>query len=158
MMADAEPMLKILGTDSRSSILKNFEERFKKIGIKNFETMQVDFTTDIPTLPAPDCILADVPCTGSGTWARTPEWLSMFNESSIDRFAILQRKITSNLTKLLRSGAYFVYITCSVFKEENETNIEWIEKNTELVLQKSGYIEGAEKGADTLFAARFMKN
>ncbi len=158
MMLDAESSLKILATDKRPSILKNLEERFQKTGIKHFETKQMDFSSPGSDLPTPDCILADVPCSGSGTWARTPEWLSMFHESSINQFVLLQRNIVSNLAKILRSGSPLVYITCSVFKEENEMNVDWITKNSNLVLQNSSYIEGVDHRADTMFVARFMKS
>jgi 16S rRNA (cytosine967-C5)-methyltransferase len=157
MMLDAEPSLKILATDTRLSILKNFEERFRKAGHQNFETLQVDFTSPVFGFPVPDCVLADVPCTGSGTWARSPEWLTMFDENSISEFVTLQRKIISNLAGLMKHGSSFVYITCSVFKEENEGNVEWMLKNSELALQKAGYIEGVDKDADTMYAARFIK-
>jgi len=48
------------------------------------------------------------------------------------------------------SGTPFVYITCSVFKEENELNLEWIQSNTGFLLGESGYVEGIDKGGDTL--------
>lgn len=161
MIADAEPSLKILATDTRKAILDNLEERFKKAGIKNYKTAVLDLgvpPSEFRALDSPGIngIIADVPCTGSGTWSRTPEWLTMFNENSIVQFLTLQRNIITNLSSFLKAGEPLVYITCSVFKEENELNVKWIEENTRLFLQKSGYIEGFFNQADTMFAAVFI--
>ncbi|MCX6292221.1 MAG: RsmB/NOP family class I SAM-dependent RNA methyltransferase [Bacteroidetes bacterium] len=159
MIADAEPSVKIIASDNRTSILKNFEERFRKAGLKNYKTMLMDLA-NAPLLSEADhgriSILADVPCTGSGTWARTPESLSGFDERSIERFVTIQRKILLNLATRLQKNASLVYVTCSVFKEENEMNVDWIVSNTSLSLEKSGYFKGYEKGADTMFAAKFI--
>ena len=168
MMADAEPSLNIFATDIRPAILLNLEERFNKVGIKKIKTRQFDLTLPLSNFQFPTSnfqstisnpqfgILADVPCTGSGTWARTPEWLTMFDEKSVAHFITLQRNIILNLASVLKAGQPLVYITCSVFKEENELNVKWIEANTKLSLQKSGYITGLGKQADTMFTARFI--
>jgi len=163
MMLDAEPSLKIFATDSRASILENLKSRFEKAGEKNLQTVQMDLTSMNPENAGSllqhgtdaDAILADVPCSGSGTWSRTPEWLLMFDDKEIRRYQLLQRNIVKNLAGTMTAGMPLIYITCSVFKEENEENIEWIEANTPLFLQKSEYIEGADCKADTLFIARF---
>jgi 16S rRNA (cytosine967-C5)-methyltransferase len=157
MMFDEEPTIKLVATDKRASIVKNLKDRFQKAGIKNFTTKELDLISGNTEFPSADSILADVPCSGSGTWARTPEWLTIFNENSIDQFTALQRNIVTNLTNTLKSKAVLVYITCSVFKEENENNVEWFKKNLGLLVEKSGYIEGCRKGADTMFAARLIK-
>ena len=102
-------------------------------------------------------IIADVPCTGSGTWARTPEQLKYFSKKSIDEYAGLQKKIVKNASLQLAAGGYLLYITCSVFKKENEDNVDFFSQNTELELIESGYLKGYEMQADTLFAAIFKK-
>ncbi len=160
MMLDAEPTVKILATDNRESILKNLNERFTKVGIKNFKTFQLDLTKEIlksEILNPKSEILADVPCTGSGTWSRTPEWLSMFDENSISQLVSSQRKIIKNLSATMRKGRTLVYITCSVFKNENENNVRWFEANTDLVLRDLNYIEGIDISADSMFVAKFIK-
>jgi 16S rRNA (cytosine967-C5)-methyltransferase len=159
MMAASVPEIKLFCTDSRETILQNLEKRFAKADVRNFKTRTIDLVSSrLPSsIPAPNGIVADVPCTGSGTWARTPEWLTFFDLKSIGKFQELQRKIVSNTQRLLPDNKPFVYITCSVFKEENEENTSWISSNLPLKLQTQLYIEGASKGADTMFVARFIK-
>jgi len=101
-----------------------------------------------------DGIIADVPCSGSGTWARSPELLSSFSEQSLfDKFVPLQRNIIRNLTAALKPQSSLVYITCSVFREENEENIAYFEKNLGLKSISATYLEGSDKGADSMFIA-----
>ena len=160
MMAAYEPGISLVCTDSRDTILKNLGERFKRTGFKNYTSKMVDLTTG-PKFRMEkqlDGIVADVPCTGSGTWSRTPEWLTFFNPKSIEKFQGIQRNIISALVKLLPDNKPLIYITCSVFKEENEENTAWVTANFPLQLQTQIYIEGSSKGADNMFVARFIRS
>jgi len=160
MMAAHEPGIKLFCTDARETVLKNLEHRFHKAGVYNYSTKMLDLTSG----PKPrmkdifDGIVADVPCSGSGTWARTPEWLTYFDSKQLEKFKNIQRQIVSSVVNFLPDNKPFVYITCSVFKEENEGNTAWIAENLSLKLQTQSYIEGATKGADTMFVARFIRS
>lgn len=160
MMAAYEPTLKLFCTDARETVLKNLEHRFEKAGIKKYSTKAIDLITG----PKPrikevfDGIVADVPCSGSGTWSRTPEWLTNFDSKFLEKFKTLQQQIVSTVINFLPDNKPFVYITCSVFKEENENNTAWIAENLPLKLQTQCYIEGSSKGADTMFVARFIRS
>ena len=47
-----------------------------------------------------------------------------------------------------------IYITCSVFKQENEEVVKYIEEISGLRKEKGGVIAGYGKGADTMYAVR----
>ena len=146
-------------SDIRESILINLKQRFKEAGIKNYRSFMADLALDsseIRNLKS-DIIIADAPCTGSGTWSRTPEQLYYFNRNEIDRYSFLQKKIVSNAIPHLLAGGYFLYITCSVFTKENEEVVEFIKKNFQLNLIKMEILKGYDKKADTMFAALFRK-
>ena len=68
----------------------------------------------------------------------------------------LQKKIVANTAKAVRKGGYFLYMTCSVFKKENEEVVEFLQSNTSLQLQEMQYLKGYDKKADTLFTALFL--
>ena len=147
-------------SDTRKSILKNLHSRFVKAGIKNYSSFTADLSVPdaLKQIETPfDLIIADVPCSGSGTWARTPEQLLYFDKKEILKYAELQQKIVLNASKYLKDGGYLLYITCSVFKKENEENVNFIQHKTSLELVKSEYLKGYEMQADTLFAALFKK-
>ena len=102
-----------------------------------------------------DLILADVPCTGSGTWSRTPEALYFFNPATIEKYRDRQREILRHIAPQLAPDATLVYCTCSVFKRENEEMTEWIRSTFGLQAELRRALAGYDQHADTLFAARF---
>ncbi len=91
-----------------------------------------------------DLIIADVPCTGSGTWARTPEQLCYFNEKQIEKYSALQKQIIQNVIPYLNPGGLFLYITCSVFKKENEGIVDFIKQKFNLEIVKMRLLKGYE--------------
>ena len=147
-------------SDTRKSILGNLKTRFAKAGIKNYHSFIADISASPPSgeiVGRPDLIIADVPCSGSGTWARTPEQLSYFSEGEINRYADLQKKIVTNAVRFLHENGFLLYITCSVFKKENEDVVDFISKNLPLDLIESKYLKGYAMQADTMFVALFRK-
>jgi 16S rRNA (cytosine967-C5)-methyltransferase len=153
----------IYATDVRESVLENLKERFVKAKIKRYRAEKIDVANlpgnfILPTDHPLDGIVADVPCSGSGTWARTPEWLGMFNAASLNEFQTLQRQIVSNLARYLPNGKPLVYITCSVFKKENEDNLGYFAQHLHLTVENNSYIRGFLHGADTLFVARLVRS
>lgn len=76
-----------------------------------------------------DLIIADVPCTASGTLKRNPDIKINRRESDIINFVETQRNIVINLWDMLDTNGFMLYITCSIFKEENQDNIEWFKSN-----------------------------
>lgn len=147
-------------SDVRESILLNLKKRFHEAGIKNYSSKVIDLThSPLTTHHSPfDLIIADVPCSGSGTWGRTPEYLSFFQQSSIETYSSLQKQIVRNAATFLKQGGWFLYITCSVFKKENEENAEWIKSELDLQLVQQQLIKGYTYKADTMFAALFKMN
>jgi 16S rRNA (cytosine967-C5)-methyltransferase len=154
-----EPSVYILASDNRASSLLNLEVRFKQAGITQFRRREIDLLAEINSIEkdSMDGIILDAPCSGSGTWSRTPEMLSQFKESQLEKFIYLQRTIAENASQFLKPGCPLVYITCSVFKEENEDAVDYFLANLPLKLEKMELIKGYESKADTMFVARFIK-
>lgn len=153
MAFDINNSIQLTVSDIRASILNNLRNRFKKAGIKRYDELTADLSNpirDIPNHPF-DVIIADVPCTGSGTWSRTPEQLYHFDESRIEWYATLQRSIVVNSMAHLKREGFLVYITCSVFKQENEMNIDSLLSEYQLELVSQKVISGYEHNADSMF-------
>src|SRR5690242_2307423 len=152
--------IKLTVSDTRKGILQSLKVRFHEAGITNYSSFIADLSEESSLKKIAqsfDVIIADVPCSGSGTWSRTPADLLFFQRNQIQKYAALQKKIVFNATKKLKPAGYLHYITCSVFAKENEENVKWICEQTGLKLIESGYLKGYEKQSDTLFAALFRK-
>jgi 16S rRNA (cytosine967-C5)-methyltransferase len=158
MAFDIDPKIKLAVSDTRESILANLKKRFVSAGIKNYESFVADLANKSAIRhPPSEVIIADVPCSGSGTWSRTPEQLYFFDERKIETYAALQKKIVSNAIPHLKPGGSFVYITCSVFKKENEEVVAFIKENFHLTLKQMEVLKGYDKKADSIFIAVFEK-
>lgn len=69
-------------------------------------------------------ILADVPCSASGVARRHPDIKWLRRNADVAAFASRQARILDALWRLLAAGGKLLYVTCSVFPEENEAVIE----------------------------------
>lgn len=158
MAADIFKQVQLTVSDIRQSILINLKHRFETAGIKNYHAFISDLSKTAATLPQKkqQLIICDAPCSGSGTWSRTPEQLFYFKPSRIYEYSQLQKTIALNAAKALAPGGYFLYITCSVFKEENEMVVTHLLENTQLQLVKQQLFTGYHIKADSLFAALFV--
>lgn len=160
LFKDKFPEVKLLVSDLRERILINGKERLQKAKLKNYQLRHINLLLPNPEHLISDSfdgIIADIPCTGSGTWARAPEMLSCFNEKQIDEYAAQQKLILKNISPSLKTGKPLIYITCSVFKQENEDVVDYAINNLGCRLEKKEYLTGYDKRADTLFAAKLIK-
>ncbi len=142
-------------SDIRVTILRNLRERFNQAGISNYRSMQLDVSENVNEHQY-NVVICDAPCSGSGTWARTPEQLRFFNAEKLQHYVALQKKIIANAIKSVKPEGYFLYITCSVFEAENEKQVDFIEKQGYYTLIKSEVLNGFKAKADCMFYALFQ--
>jgi len=146
----------ILGSDIRESILVNYAMRFQNLKIEKPKTIKIDLnnTTEISKIEPVDFILADMPCSGSGTWRKTPENLAFFDPSGLAKISHNQFQYLDNIATKVKKGGNIYYLTCSIFENENENVINtFIQKNKNFSVVFQQYFGGPEKNADFIFGA-----
>jgi 16S rRNA (cytosine967-C5)-methyltransferase len=149
----------ITATDIRPTIVEQLKKRLFSAGVFNSNIFIDDAISPKKINKKFDIIICDVPCSGSGTWGRTPERISFFKDSEIETYQNLQLNIAKSVSKYLLPNGYLLYITCSVFAKENEEVItQLLQNNNQLSLVTSTYYEGSFCGADTMFAALLLNN
>ena len=93
-----------------------------------------------------DRILADVPCSASGVVRRHPDIKWLRRESDLGKFTISQEAIINALWQALNKGGKLLYVTCSLFIEENKLQIEkFLLQHSDahqIPLEQAGMIEG----------------
>ena len=77
-----------------------------------------------------DRILADVPCTASGVARRHPDIKWLRRPEDVAAFAARQSRILDALWRVLAPGGKLLYVTCSVFPEENGAVIDALAART----------------------------
>lgn len=159
LLFSEQPDIKLVVSDIRASVLENLDERFIAAGLRTYQKKLIDLTTN-PDAELHhyefDGIILDAPCSGSGTWGRTPEMISQFSEFKIKGFQNLQKIIAGNVLKYLKSGKPLIYITCSVFREENEDVVDYLMSEYGMKLEALELINGYTRKADTMFVARLI--
>lgn len=163
MAADWFPASGIYASDIREDILNELQRRVSVAGIRKINSFCTNLEhpmssavvrSNLP-LGGADLIIADVPCSGSGTWSRSPERLLQMDSQTIHEYQQRQKSIVQRLPQHLKKGGYLLYITCSVYREENSEVVDFILQNSTLKLIGTEMITGYEKGGDNLFSALF---
>ncbi|MFT3702647.1 MAG: Fmu (Sun) domain-containing protein [Agriterribacter sp.] len=146
-------------SDIRPSILSNLAKRFTRAGIQYYKSSVIDLSVNYVSVPGSfyDLVICDAPCSGSGTWSRTPEQLFCFQYERIEHYQSLQKKIVSNALPAVKKGGHLLYITCSVFKQENEEVVNEIIKINNMQLVEMKILKGYNEKADSMFAALLQK-
>ncbi len=107
----------IVALDRFESRLKLLENNMNRLGITNVKTIETDAMefNDEPF----DRVLADVPCTGTGTLSKKPD--IKWKKDLFDLRGILktQQKLLGKAAQLVKPGGIVVYSTCSIEPEEN---------------------------------------
>lgn len=80
-------------------------------------------------LASADRVLADVPCTGTGSWRRNPDERWRFTPEHLAEIRENQQHILSNAARLVKPGGRLIYVTCSLLQEENELQLAWFLEN-----------------------------
>ncbi len=68
--------------------------------------------------------IIDAPCSGSGTWRRSPDAKYRLTKEKLEKICKTQAEILDFGAQHTKQGGLLIYITCSVFREENERQIE----------------------------------
>jgi 16S rRNA (cytosine967-C5)-methyltransferase len=70
-----------------------------------------------------DVVFVDAPCTGSGTWRRSPDSKWRLRPNALAKRLDEQRAALALAAPLVKPGGRLMYVTCSVLPEENEDQV-----------------------------------
>ncbi len=119
---------RIVAMDIDEKRLAKAKPRLTKAGVHNVELRPIKedkhrkwFKRQKETF---DVVLTDVPCTSSGTWRRNPDLRWNQYGPSADEIQTMQADILSRVHDKVKIGGRLIYATCSLFREENDNQIE----------------------------------
>ena len=104
-----------------------------------------------------DAILADVPCTASGTMKRNPDIKWLRRPTDALKTAKQQEAMLDELWGTLKVGGRMLLATCSIFAEENSLQCQKFNKrHNDAILQEEKMLLPNEK-QDGFYYALFVK-
>lgn len=71
-----------------------------------------------------DIVLADVPCSATGTFRRHPEIIHTKTLTDVQKQSALQKRILEKSSSFVDDGGFLIYSTCSLSKAEGEEQIK----------------------------------
>ena len=123
-MADQNPAAQITAVELHPHRARLLQELVSPARQK-IQTVIAD-ATNMPVTEQFDRVLADVPCSGTGTLSRNPEIKWRLDPHDLVELHKRQLAILRSALAHVKSGGRVVYSTCSLEKEENEDVVEEI--------------------------------
>jgi len=109
----------IVSCDSSAARLSRMESRREKLGAANIRTLPVEEGVVPEGLEDwADRVLVDAPCTGSGTWRRSPELRWRTTPADIAAYVEIQTALLATAASMVRPGGRLIYAVCSIFDAE----------------------------------------
>ncbi|HLG32530.1 MAG TPA: methyltransferase domain-containing protein, partial [Ignavibacteriaceae bacterium] len=100
--------------ESRLKLLQKNNDRLGLNCVKTIESDALEYSGEIF-----DRVLADVPCSGTGTLSKKPDIKWKKDLFDIRQMNIIQLKLLRKAAELVQPGGAVVYSTCSIEPEEN---------------------------------------
>ena len=159
-------------TDYKVSLI---QENIDRCGFQNIQAKRADACVlDETSRECADVVIADLPCSGLGVLKKKSDIKYRITQEQIEELVVLQRQILQNAVTYVKPGGTLVYSTCTIAKEENDSQVDWILENLPLELvslegcisgellknkEREGCLQllpGREK-TDGFFLAKFRK-
>ncbi|RJE83661.1 RsmB/NOP family class I SAM-dependent RNA methyltransferase [Paracoccus onubensis] len=105
-----------------------------------------------------DLVVADVPCSGSGTWRRTPDAKWRLTSERLQQLTEIQSEILDKAAAFVAPGGHLAYMTCSLFEAENRGNVEAFMSRHDHFTQISSMLWTPLTASDGFFLSLLINN
>ncbi|MCL6740098.1 RsmB/NOP family class I SAM-dependent RNA methyltransferase [Sphingomonas sp. RB56-2] len=172
-LAAAAPGAEIIASDTNRARLSQLRPRADRAGAA-IATRLLDGGREAAQLAdlegQCDVVLVDAPCSGSGTWRRSPEGRWRLTQGRLDRLARLQAHLLDLAAPLVRPGGALIYATCSIIRAEGADQARsFLGRHSSCMVQDVSFVGGRADGpgrlltpahdsTDGFFVARFVRS
>jgi len=117
----------LIAADTDRGRLSRLRPRAERAGALVAETVLLDPGRELDALAkwrqSADAVLVDAPCSGTGTWRRSPEARWRLTPDDLDRFAKIQAQLLAIASELVAPGRRLVYVVCSLLDAEGADQV-----------------------------------
>ncbi|MGA9581051.1 MAG: RsmB/NOP family class I SAM-dependent RNA methyltransferase [Allosphingosinicella sp.] len=161
---------RLVASDTDRGRLSRMDLRLRRAGVTIVEPRLLNPGGEREALAdlvdAPDLILVDAPCSGTGTWRRNPELRWRLDPQRLARYVKLQAYLLDLAAELVRPGGRIVYGVCSLLADEGRGQAAAFEGRSAMVPEDLAMPGGraagpgriltpAQDGTDGFFVARW---
>jgi len=115
---------RLFAYDSDARRLTDSVRRAQRAGVSNLEVRSPIHRDPLDGLAGRmDLVFVDAPCTGSGVWRRHPDAKWRLSPDQLARRMAEQDKVLAAASAFVKPGGRLIYVTCSLFAEENEDRV-----------------------------------
>lgn len=110
--------------DADARRLADTQRRAIRGGVRNLQVrspLRPDALSDL--VGRMDLVFIDAPCSGSGAWRRHPDAKWRLTPAQLERRMAEQDTVLAEGASYVKPGGAMLYVTCSLFCEENEDRI-----------------------------------
>lgn len=147
--------LDVYSSDFSFKRLRNLSSMSRKFG---YDPLIFAASGTYPSLKKhPATILIDAPCSGLGVLSRRPDIKWKRSPSDVDRLTKTQADLLDSAARSVQSGGRIVYITCTMGKKENETQVhDFLYKHKDFSLERM-YQTDLNQGLNEFFFGVMLK-
>ena len=142
--------------------LHELKRRARRAGAHNITTRHIKSNKVIKKLHGrADRVLIDAPCTGLGVLRRNPDAKWKIDAEFLERVKKTQEYIIHTYATMVKPGGKLVYATCSILKEENQSQVEGFlqsEIGKQFTLEKEQFVSPAKSGYDGFYMAKMLRS
>lgn len=149
----------IIAMDTEEWKLDKLKQRAQRNGARIIETVPIVSPETLNRYhQQADCLLLDVPCSGTGTLRRKPDLKWQLTPTQLDTLLVLQQHILSVYSQMVRVGGTVVYATCSILPAENRRQVQqFLVANSAFQLVAEQFVSPAAYPCDGFYMAKMER-
>lgn len=112
----------IVATDMETHRLKRTAKRLQRAGV--IHAILKEWPLSKEEEHTFDLVVVDAPCSGMGTWRRSPDLRARLTQQNFQKILESQQTLLKKASLYVQKGGRLVYGTCSLLKRENEEQVK----------------------------------
>ena len=146
----------IIATDIEAHRLKRTAQRLQRAGVIN--TILKEWPLSMQEEQTFDLVVIDAPCSGMGTWRRSPDLRARLTLEDFQKILENQKNLLKKASLYVQEEGRLIYGTCSLLKKENEEQVkDFLVDHPDFHLAKETRLSPLTHQTDGFYGAEILR-